>query len=65
MQKMINVTLDRELWDGLARFAHEQSILQEKRFSTIAALRMAIKVFFRLEIKEINEILSRSTRSIG
>ena len=65
MKKTINITIDRELWNGLSAFAHEQSLLQGARFSTIEALRTAIKVFLRLEIKEINEILDRNTRSIG
>jgi len=65
MKKTINISLDRDLWDGLSKFAHEQSILQEKRFATIEALRMAVRVFLRLKIKEINQILDRDTRSIG
>ena len=65
MKEMINVTIDKPLWSALAKFAHEQSLLQGARFSTIEALRTAIKVFLRLEIKEINEILDRNTRNIG
>ena len=64
-QKTINITLERDLWDGLARFAHEQSILQERRFPTIRALRVAIKTFLRMELREISEVLKRDTRKIG
>lgn len=62
MSEKINITLDRDLWDALGKFAHEQSLLQEKRFSTIEVLRTAVQVFLRLEIKEINQILERNTR---
>ena len=65
MKKRINVTIDKPLWDALAKFGHEQSLLQGARFSTIEALRTAIRVFLRLEIKEINQILERDTRNIG
>lgn len=65
MPGKINITVDRDLWDALGKFAHEQSLLQDKRFSTIEALRMAIKVFLRLEPKEVNRILERNTRDIG
>jgi hypothetical protein len=65
MKKKLNITIERDLWDGLNAFAHEQSLLQGTRFSSIEALRTAIKVFLRLEIKEINQILDRDTRSIG
>ena len=57
MQEMINVTLDWELWDGLARFAHSQSITGNKRFATIRAFRLAVKVFLRLKPREINAFL--------
>lgn len=62
-QKTINISIDRPLWDALGRFAHEQSLLQDKRFSNIEALRTAIQVFLRLEIKEVNQILERNTRT--
>jgi len=65
MSKLINISLDRELWDGLTVFAGEQTILQGKRFPVIEGLRMAIKVFMRLEVKEINEALERDTRNVG
>lgn len=65
MPEMINISLDRELWDGLTRFAHDQSIKKGKRFSTIQALRIAIKIFLRLELKEINQLLKRDTRNSG
>ena len=63
MRKLINISIDRDLWDDLSAFAHEQSILQEKRFSTIKALRTAIKTFLRLTIKEINSVLDREPRT--
>ena len=63
-KKVINISLDRDLWDALSRFAHEQSIKQGKRFPTIKALRVAIKVFLRLELWEINQVLKRDTRDI-
>jgi len=65
MKEKLNITVERDLWDGLNAFAHEQSLLQGARFSTIEALRLAIKVFLRLEIREINEFLERNTRNIG
>ena len=61
----INITLDKHLWDNLSKFAHEQSILHERRFPTIHALRIAIKVFLRLKPQEINEVLKRNTRNMG
>jgi hypothetical protein len=61
----INLTLERDLWDSLSKFAYEQSLAQEKRLPTIELLRTAIEVFLRLEIKEINEILDREPRKIG
>ena len=64
-KEFINITLDRDLWDNLGGFAHEQSIKQGKRFSTIKALRLAIKIFLRLEPREINQVLKRNTRNIG
>ena len=65
MQEKINISLDRELWDGLTRFAHGQSIKKGKRFSTIQALRIAIQIFLKLEPKEINQLLRRDTRDSG
>ena len=62
-EKTINLSLERNLWDALSSFAHEQSIKQGKRFSTIKALRLAIKVFLRLSPQEINEILKRTLYS--
>lgn len=59
-QKTVNITLERELWDALGRFAHDQSIKQGKRVSTIGMLRLAIKVFLRLTPQEINQILRRT-----
>jgi hypothetical protein len=64
-KETINITVDRGLWDSLGGFAHEQSIKQGKRFPTIKALRLAIKVFLRLEPWEINQVLKRDTRNIG
>jgi len=62
-KETINVTLPRDLWDGLGRFSYEQSIKGGKRFPTIKALRVAIKVFLRLRPQEINEILKRTLYS--
>ena len=59
MAKGINITIDRDLWDDLSKFAHDQSIKQNKRYPTIKALRLAVKVLLRLEVKEINQILKR------
>ena len=64
-KSVINITLERELWDGLSKFAHEQSILSNQRVSTIETLRTAISVFLRLQIKEINKALNREPREIG
>jgi len=57
----VNITLDRDLWDGLGVFAHDQSIKKNKRFSTIEALRLSVRIFLKLEVKEINQILKRDT----
>ena len=65
MPKGINITLDRDLWDGLSKFAHKQSILTGKRFPTIKALRLAVRVFLNLSAKEINSVLKRDTRNVG
>jgi hypothetical protein len=54
-----NLTLDRDLWNKLARFAHKQSLIQGKQFSAAKALRMAIRVFLRLRPDEVNEALAR------
>ena len=62
-EKLINISIDRDLWDGLSKFAHQQSIKQGKRFPTIKALRVSIKVFLRLRPQEINEILKRTLYS--
>ena len=64
-QGTINITLDRNLWDDLSRVPHQQSIRHERRFSTIEALRVAVRVFLRLHAGQINEILTRDTRTIG
>ena len=65
MAKGINITIDRDLWDKLSEFAHDQSIKQSKRYPTIRALRLAVKVLLRLEVGEINQILKRNTRNHG
>lgn len=65
MTKGINITIDRDLWDNLNKFAHDQSIKRDKRYPTIKALRLAIKVLLRLEVKEINQVLKRNTRNCG
>lgn len=59
MRDTINITLDRDLWDRLSAFAHKQSVLSKRRFSTIHALRLAIRTFLRMEPREINETLKR------
>ena len=64
-KKLINISIDRDLWDALSRFAHEQSLKQNKRFSTIKMLRVAARVLLRLEPWEINEVLKRNTRRYG
>lgn len=58
-QKTINISLDRDLWNNLSKLAHKQSIIKGKRFPTIEVLRDAIKVFVRLNHKEINAVLKR------
>ena len=65
MSDKINLTLEREIWNSLARFAHQQSIAQGKRFTVIETLRTAVNVFLRLKVSEINEILERATRNHG
>ncbi|MBW1690823.1 MAG: hypothetical protein JRF35_01865 [Deltaproteobacteria bacterium] len=64
-RKVINVRLDRDLYDSLAQFAHWQSMLQGKGFPIIEALRTAIEVFLRLEVGEMKEILERDVRDYG
>ena len=64
-KETINITLDRGIWDSLGGFAREQSIKQGKRFPAIKALRLATKVFLRLEPREIKEVLKRDTRYCG
>ena len=56
----INISLDRELWDSLSAFAHQQSILAKRRFPTINALRFAVRTFLRMTPGEVNEILKRT-----
>lgn len=56
----IDISLDRPLWNGLSKFAHEQSIAGNRRFPTIHALRLAIKAFLRMTPGEINEVLKRT-----
>ena len=58
-KSVINITLDRELWDRLSVFAYQQSILGKRRFPTIHALRFAIKTFLKMRPEEIKEILKR------
>ena len=61
----INITIERDLWDSLSKLSHQQSILKEKRYTTIQALRTAIHVFLKLHPQEVNQILDRPTRNIG
>jgi len=63
--KTRGIALDQDLWDDLSKFARERSIKQGKRFPTIKALRLAIKVFLRLDFEEINEILERDPHNTG
>ena len=60
----INLTLERSLWDELSRFAGEQTIIQGQRYSTINALRSAIRILLRLELSEITKVLKREPRII-
>lgn len=61
MQEKINISLDKSLWDGLAKFAHSESLKGNKRFPTIKALRLSVKTFLRLTPGEINKILKRQS----
>lgn len=61
-EDMVNITLDRDLWDGLSKFAHQLSIAKNKRYPVIKVLRLAIRVFLKLSVKEINAALKRDTR---
>jgi hypothetical protein len=61
----INITLDRQLWEGLSKFAHEQSIKQNKQYPIIRALRLAIWTFLKMEPNEISEVLKRNTHNTG
>jgi len=63
--KTISIAVDQDLWDSLSEYAHEQSILKRKRFPAVQALRLAIRVFLRLEPEEISEILKRDPHNIG
>jgi hypothetical protein len=60
-RRTINMTLEKELWQGLSEFAHRQSIARGERFPTIKALRLSVKVFLRLRAKEISKVLRRDT----
>jgi hypothetical protein len=66
-KKLINISLERNLWDDLSKFAWDQSLITGKRFPTIRALRLAVKVFLRASPQEINEILNRTlnTHNMG
>jgi len=64
-KKQINISIDRDLWDALSRFAHAESIKQGKRFSTIKMLRIAARVLLRLKPCEINEVLKRNPHYTG
>jgi len=59
------IALDEDLWNGLSEYAHKQSILKKKRFPAVQALRLAIRVFLRLEPEEVSEILKRDPHNIG
>ena len=65
MPEMINISIDRMLWKELTKFAYTQSLKQGKRFPVIKALRLAVKIFLRLEPREINQLLKRDTRNSG
>ena len=56
-KKPVNITLDRDLWDKLSELAHKESIAKGRRFPTIHALRLAIKVFLHMTNTEINTVL--------
>lgn len=64
-QDTVNITVDRELWEGLSKFAHEQSIKQNKQYPIIRALRLAIWTFLKMERTEISEVLKRNTHNRG
>jgi hypothetical protein len=55
--KPVNITLDRDLWDKLSELAHKESIAKGRRFPTIHALRLAIKVFLHMTNEEVNTVL--------
>jgi hypothetical protein len=57
MKKPVNITLDRDLWDELSELAHKESIAKGRRFPTIHALRLAIKVFLHMTNEEVNAVL--------
>ena len=61
----VNITLEKELWDELNRFASEQTIIKGSRYHTIDALRAAVRVFLRLDLSEIVRTLKRDPRRIG
>jgi hypothetical protein len=64
-EETINITIERSLWNGLSTLAYRQSILRGKRFCTIDALRLAIKVFLKMAPQEINEVLDRKPEDMG
>ena len=65
MKETVSIDLEKELWAALSKFAHQQSIKKGRRFPTIRALRIAIKVFLKLKPGEINAILTREPLTRG
>ena len=64
-EETINITLDRDLWEMLRKFAHQQSIKANKQYATIRALRLAIRTFLKMQPEEIAEVLKRRTHNTG
>jgi hypothetical protein len=56
---VVNITLKKDHWEGLRRFAAQQTARHGNRIPTILVLRDAIRVFLSLEIQEINRLLGR------
>ena len=68
MKQVVNITLERDLWNGLIQLALRESAHRGQRVATIRLLRTAIKVFLLMKPEEVNQVLRRlepNTRNTG
>lgn len=64
MKGKLNITIEESLWNDLRRIAAEQTLLEGRRVAVVHVLRVALKVFTRLTIKEVNAALDREPRNL-